>query len=586
MKKQSKFKSLGKLMIYFKKYMAAIVISIIFAVCGTVCTIIGPDRLQDMVNKIIQGIMTGIDVDEVTRLGMILLGIYGVAALLNYMQQVIMNIVTQKSAKALRTAMDNKINTMPLNYFDTTSKGDILSRVTNDIDIISQMLSQHMANLINGAILLIGTTFMMFKSNWILAVTTIISSVIGFVLMGLIASKSQKFFKQNQDNLGKLNGHIEEVFTNHTVVKSYNAQHKVKNKFGEYNDNLKDSTFKSQFLSGLMMPIMTFTGNLSYAMIFIVGVYLILNGTTSMTLGTITAFVLYGKLFTQPMTTIAQAMSGLQQAAAASDRVFEMLEEEDMEKEENMKTVPVDNIKGNVEFKNVKFGYIEGKEIIHDFSLSVKQGQKVAIVGPTGAGKSTIVNLLMRFYELNAGTISIDGIDLKSISRENVHDMFDMILQDTWLFGGSIRENLVYNKENVSDETLDKVCKAVGLEHFIAALPDRYDTILSESSTISEGQKQQLTIARAMIRDSALLILDEATSSVDTRTEKIIQQAMDALTVNRTSFVIAHRLSTIKNADVILVLKDGDIIEKGNHDELMSQNGFYAELYNSQFDAA
>lgn len=586
MKKQSKFKSLGKLMIYFKKYMAAIVISIIFAVCGTVCTIIGPDRLQDMVNKIIQGIMTGIDVDEVTRLGMILLGIYGVAALLNYMQQVIMNIVTQKSAKALRTAMDNKINTMPLNYFDTTSKGDILSRVTNDIDIISQMLSQHMANLINGAILLIGTTFMMFKSNWILAFTTILSSVIGFVLMGLIASKSQKFFKQNQDNLGKLNGHIEEVFTNHTVVKSYNAQHKVKNKFSEYNDNLKDSTFKSQFLSGLMMPIMTFTGNLSYAMIFIVGVYLILNGTTSMTLGTITAFVLYGKLFTQPMTTIAQAMSGLQQAAAASDRVFEMLEEEDMEKEENKKTVSVDNIKGNVEFKNVKFGYIEGKEIIHDFSLSVKQGQKVAIVGPTGAGKSTIVNLLMRFYELNAGTISIDGIDLKSISRENVHDMFDMILQDTWLFGGSIRENLVYNKENVSDETLDKVCKAVGLEHFIAALPDRYDTILSESSTISEGQKQQLTIARAMIRDSALLILDEATSSVDTRTEKIIQQAMDALTVNRTSFVIAHRLSTIKNADVILVLKDGDIIEKGNHDELMSQNGFYAELYNSQFDAA
>ncbi len=582
--KKSSFQSIRKLFIYFKKYMTAMIISVIFAILGTVCTIVGPDRLQDMVNKIIEGIALGVDVGEINKLGMILISIYAIGSVLSYGQQVIMNVITQKSAKNLRTSITKKLNTLPLNYFDITSKGDILSRVTNDIDIISQMLSQHMSNLISGLVLLVGTTIMMFRSNIILSITTILSSMIGFIFMAFIMSKSQKYFVKNQDGLGKLNGHIEEIFTHHIVVKSYNGQDKAKKEFYGYNQHLNDSTFKSQFLSGLMLPIMTFAGNLSYAMIFIVGVYLILNGSTSMTIGTITAFVLYGKLFTQPLTNIAQAVAGLQQAAAASDRVFEMLEETDMKDEKKIKKISVENIKGHVDFNNVKFGYIKDKEIIHDFSLNVEPGQKVAIVGPTGAGKSTLVNLLMRFYELNEGSITIDGIDINSISRENVHDMFDMILQDTWLFNGTIRENLVYNKASVSDDTLDKVCKAVGLEHLISSLSNGYDTVLDDSSSLSEGQKQQLTIARAMIRDAALLILDEATSSVDTRTEKIIQEAMDALTVNRTSFVIAHRLSTIKNADIILVLKDGDITEKGNHHQLLEANGFYAELYNSQFE--
>ena len=584
-KSKSNFKSLGKLFAYCKKYMPAIVVSIGFAILGTICTIIGPDKLQEIVNTIMEGIITGVDMDLVMELGVGILAIYGIGTLLSYGQQLIMNFVTQKTSRNLRSSITDKINKLPLNYFDTTSKGDILSIVTNDIDIISQMLSQHMANLISGVILFIGTTIMMFKSNVILSLTTVLSAAVGFGMVAFIASRSQKYFVRNQEGLGNINGHIEEMFTNHNVVKSYNGQKEAINKFVDYNEKLFNSNFKSQFLSGCMIPIMTFIGNFSYAMIFIVGVYLILQGSAYVTIGTISAFIVYAKLFTQPLASIAQAMSGLQQAAAASDRVFKMLEAEEMKKE-SFEARSTKNIKGNVKFKNVKFGYLPEREIIHDFSLDVKAGQKVAIVGPTGAGKSTIVNLLMRFYELNDGEIYIDNIRTSDITRENVHEIFDMILQETWLFKGTIRENLVYNKENVSNAKLDEVCKAVGLEHFISTLPNGYDTMLDENTSLSEGQKQQLTIARAMIKDAPLLILDEATSSVDTRTEKIIQGAMDALTENRTSFVIAHRLSTIKNADVILVMKDGDIIEKGNHEELMAQKGFYADLYNSQFEVA
>lgn len=472
---------------------------------------------------------------------------------------------------------------MPLSYFDTTTRGDILSRITNDVDTISQTLSSTIANLVNAITLFIGVIIMMFVVNWELALVTIASSIIGFILVFFILTFSQKYFNKRQKNLGDMNGHIEEIYSNHHVVKSYNGESKAIEQFDVINKELYRNNYKSQFLSGLMQPIMNFSGNLSYASIFIVGVFLILNGNSNVGFGTIISFTIYARLFSQPLSTFAQSLTSIQQASAASRRVFEMLEAPNLE-DESKKNKKLEEVKGDVEFKNVQFGYHKDNLIIKNFSIELKRGQKVAIVGPTGAGKTTIVNLLMRFYEVTSGDILIDGVSIQEMKREEVHNLFDMILQDTWLFHGSVRENLVYNKENVTNETLDMVCKAVGLQHFIQTLPNGYDTILDDSINISEGQKQQLTIARAMIKDAPLLILDEATSSVDTRTEIVIQNAMDQLTVGRTSFVIAHRLSTIKNADIILVMNKGDIIEQGTHEQLLAKKGFYAELYNSQFE--
>lgn len=576
-------KSFKKLIAYCKRYLPAIIIAVIFAVGGTICTIIGPEKIKELTDLIQNGLLAGIDMNAFVDICITVSLIYAIGAVLNYGQQFTMATVTQKVSKRLRTDINSKINKLPLNYFDKTTRGDILSRVTNDVDIISQTLSQSTANLIDACVLFFGVIYKMYSVNAVLATTTIVSSLLGFFILSIVLKKSQKYFNRKQVELGELNGQIEEVYTHHNIVKAYNAQDNAKAKFEKVNDKLFDSNWKSQFLSGLMQPIMIFVGHLAYVMIFVVGVIYIVKGNTVITIGTLLSFVIYAKLFSQPLKTMAQSMTSIQQASAASKRVFEMLESEEMS-DESDKTTVIKKVEGNVEFEHVKFGYLPDKTIINDFSASLKKGQKVAIVGPTGAGKTTIVNLLMRFYELDSGDIKIDGISTKDMKREDVHDLFDMILQDTWLFEGTIRENLVYNKENVSDAELDKVCEAVGLSHFIKCLPNGYDTVLGDDTSLSEGQKQQLTIARAMIKDAPLLILDEATSNVDTRTELVIQNAMDKLTENRTSFVIAHRLSTIKNADIILVMKGGDIIEQGNHEELIKKGGFYAELYNSQFE--
>lgn len=576
-------KSFKKMVMYCKPYFPAIIIAILFAVGGAVCTILGPEKISDLMDLIQEGIIFGVDMSAFIQICIGLVVLYSVSAILSYSQQFIMSVVTQKTSRNLRSNIDKKINKLPLSYFDRTTKGDILSRVTNDVDTISQTLGSSIANLVSATALFIGVIIKMFASNWILALTTIGSSLIGFIFMALILRKSQKYFNQKQEQLGVMNGQIEEVYTNHNIVKSFNAVNNEKERFEEVNKKLYTCNWKSQFLSGLMMPIMTFVGNFGYVMIFVVGVAFIVNGNEQVTLGTLMAFVIYAKLFSQPLSTFAQSMTSIQQASAASKRVFDMLEAEEMS-DESHKTAKLTEVVGNVEFKNVHFEYLPNEPIIHDFSASIHAGQKIAIVGPTGAGKTTIVNLLMRFYELKSGDITIDGISTKDMKREDVHDLFDMILQDTWLFKGTIRENLVYNKENVSDAELDKACRAVGLHHFISTLPNGYDTVLDDNANLSEGQKQQLTIARAMVKDAPLLILDEATSNVDTRTELVIQNAMDKLTEGRTSFVIAHRLSTIKNADVILVMRNGDIVEMGNHTELLAKQGFYAELYNSQFE--
>ncbi len=577
--------AIKKILVYCKRYLPAVIVALIFAVGGSITTIIGPEKISDLMNEITSGIMTGIDIDAIKKICYTLIIIYAGGAILNYSQQFITATITQKTSKRLRTDIDEKINRLPLSYFDTTTKGDILSRVTNDVDTISQTLSTSSANLISSLALFIGVIYKMFETNWILALVTIGSSLLGFAFMSIILKKSQRYFNRKQSDLGVMNGQIEEVYTNHNIVHAFGAKKEEKSKFDKVNERLYDADWKSQWLSGMMYPIMQFVGNLAYAMIFIVGVAFIVNDNSAVTLGTIMAFVIYARLFSQPLSTFAQSLTSIQQASAASKRVFEMLETEE-QSDESSKNVVVPEIKGNVEFKNVKFGYSPEKIIIHDFSAKLSAGQKVAIVGPTGAGKTTMINLLMRFYEIDGGDILIDGISTKTLKREQVHDMFDMILQETWLFDGTIRENLIYNKEGVSDKELDIACEAVGLKHFISTLPQGYDTQINEALNLSDGQKQQLTIARAMIKDAPMLILDEATSSIDTRTELVIQRAMDKLTVGRTSFVIAHRLSTIKNADIILVMKDGDIIEQGNHEKLMADGGFYAELYNSQFVTA
>lgn len=585
-------KTLSELLAYCKKYLPAIIISLIAAAGGTAMQVIGPDKLKNLTNEIMKGlpVMEGgktvlgrINMDTVSSMVGILILFYGGSFILNYLQSYIMATVTQVISKRMRSDISQKINRLPLKYFDTSSVGDVLSRVTNDVDAIGQTLTQSMGTLVSSAIMLIGSLVMMLYNSWILTLTAIGACGFGIIFSMFIAKVSQKYFRQQQKELGTLNGHIEEVYSGHNVVKVYNGGKEAKRVFEESNHNLYNSAWKSQFLSGLMMLIMNFTGNLGYLTVCVVGAALSMKGSISF--GVIVAFMMYVRQFTQPLAHIAEVMNSLQRAVASGERVFEFLNEPELEHEEE-KPNSLINVKGDVTFKHVKFGYKPDKPVIHDFSIQIKAGQKVAIVGPTGAGKTTMVNLLMRFYELDKGEICIDGIPIHKVPRENVHAQFAMVLQDTWIFEGTIRDNIIYSKQGVTDEEVVKASKTVGLHHFIKTLPKGYDTLLNDKANLSEGQKQLITIARAIIQDAPLLILDEATSSVDTRTELLIQEAMEQLTVGRTSFVIAHRLSTIRNADIILVMKDGDIIESGSHEELLGKNGFYSDLYNSQFAAA
>lgn len=577
-------KTWGKLFAYSRRYWGAMITAVVCAAVGTVLTLMGPDKLSELTDLITDGIMTGIDMDGVRKIGFTLVGFYAASAVLSMVQNLIMAVVTQRVSKGLRTGISTKINRLPMWYYNKTSTGDILSRVTNDVDTIAQSFNQSMGSLVTAITLLVGSLVMMLKTDITMTITAVLATFIGFALMMLIMSRSQKYFARQQLHLGEINGHVEEIYAGHTVVKAYNGEKAAKTSFDDMNEKLRDSAFKAQCLSGLMMPLMGFIGNFGYVAVCIVGAVLTMNDKISF--GVIVAFMMYVRYFTQPLNQIAQAAQALQSAAAAGERVFEFLEAEEMEDESN-KTIKLPSAKGEVSFEHVRFGY-EGtdKIIINDFSAVARPGQKIAIVGPTGAGKTTMVNLLMRFHEINSGDIKIDGISIHDMSREEVHRQFCMVLQDTWLFEGTVRENLVYCADDVTDDRIEAACRAVGLHRFIRSLPKGYDTVLNDQVNLSQGQKQQLTIARAMISNRPMLILDEATSSVDTRTELIIQRAMDELMKNRTSFVIAHRLSTIKNADLILVLKDGDIIESGTHEELLSSKGFYADLYNSQFEQA
>ena len=565
---------------YLKGFHLFFLVAILFSIVSSIITVIGPDKLKEITDTITKGMGGGIDIDKITSIALTLAILYGVGALVSYSSSFIISTMIQRFAERLRNAIAEKINRVPLQYFDSHEQGDTLSRVTNDVDLMTQSFNQSLVQMVSSIVLLIGSIFMMFKTDWHLAVTAIVSVFAGFALSSIIMVKSQPLFKQQQDNLAKVSGYVEEIYSGHNVVISYNGRHQAKDHFDAINQDLYQSMWKSQFFSGIMMPLMQFVGNFGYVMVCIVGAALTING--DITIGTIVAFMTYVRIFTQPIGQMAQGITQLQSASAAMRRVFEFLDEEEME-DESQKTRQLEAPKGHVTFEHVRFGYSPDKTIIHDFTAEAKPGQKVAIVGPTGAGKTTMVNLLMRFYDIQAGKITIDGVDTKAMSREEVHDAFSMVLQDTWLFEGTIRENLVFNQTDISDEAVEAATRAVGVHHFIRTLPNGYDTVLDDSVTLSVGQKQLLTIARALLKDAPLLILDEATSSVDTRTEELIQKAMDKLMEGRTSFVIAHRLSTIRNADLILVMKDGNIIEQGNHQELMSQNGFYADLYNSQF---
>ena len=626
---------MGKLVHYCRNYLPVIIIALVLGAAGTICQIIGPDKLKDMTNEIVKGlpaivngkpVMNSVDFNAVGRIAWLLVALYVGYAVLGYVQSWMMANVTQRTAQRLRESISVKINKLPLKYFDKVSYGDVLSRITNDVDAIGQTLGQSLGSLITSATLFVGALVMMFYNNVIMTLCAIGASILGLIIMMVIMKSSQKYFARQQMALGDVNGHIEEMYAGHLIVKAYNGEADSIRRFEKYNADLYESGWKSQFLSGLMMPLMNFVGNFGYVIVCVVGAALAMDGQIEF--GVIVAFMMYIRLFTQPLSQFAQAFQNLQRCAAAAERVFGFLEEPGMDAEPTKAELGVADaaastartdsgklahrgthanatagmtasqrsqllgydaagnprtVRGDVEFSHVRFGYEPGKPIIHDFSASVSAGQKVAIVGPTGAGKTTMVNLLMRFYEISGGSISIDGIDTTSVPRWNVHDQFSMVLQDTWVFRGTVRENIAYSKPGVTDEQIVSACKAVGLDHFVRSLPQGYDTVLDDNTSLSQGQRQLLTIARAMVQGAPILILDEATSSVDTRTEELIQKAMDALTVGRTSFVIAHRLSTIRDADMILVMNHGDVIERGTHEELLAAGGFYADLYNSQF---
>lgn len=602
MENKEKTSLIKRLLPYTKGFRLPFILALICAVISSWITVYGPDIISDITNTIsdalknasqiavylkagnikeAMGVNADVDTAKVAKLAWQLVVLYSVGALVSYYQQYTFTTIIQKFSNRMRKAIAEKINRVPLAYFDSHTQGDTLSRVTNDVDIMAQSLQQSLGTIFSSSILLIAAIIMMIKTNGRLAAVAILSVLIGFIITMVIIASSQPLFKRQQKNLSNVSGYVEEIYSGHNVVKSYSATDEVKEQFKNLNNALYKSMWQSQFFSGIMMPLMQFIGNFGYVMVCVFGAIWMIDGKVSM--GTIVAFMIYVRIFSQPLSQLAQAFGQLQQASAGMNRVFEFLEEDEMEEESN-KTKQLDTIKGDVTFEHVHFGYSKDKTIIHDFSARAQAGQKIAIVGPTGAGKTTLVNLLMRFYEVDSGTISIDGVNVHDMKREEVHDAFSMVLQDTWLFEGTIKENLIYNQKGITDEQVEAAAKAVGVHHFIKTLPNGYDSVLDDSLTLSVGQKQLLTIARALLKDAPLLILDEATSSVDTRTEELIQKAMDKLMEGRTSFVIAHRLSTIKNADLILVMKDGNIIEQGNHDVLMAQNGFYADLYNSQFE--
>lgn len=578
----SRIRSLKKSADYLKKSVIWVVVALILAAASAIITIIGPDKVGEIANVISDGLLGEIDLASIAKIGATLVCLYCLSAAFSFLQNYIMAVVTLKMSYRLRGELSEKINTVPLKYFNTTSQGDILSRITNDVSTLQQGLTNSLPTIIGASAQFIGCLIMMFVTEWRLALISLGVTFIGMIVTVLIMKRSQKYFADRQRCLGALNGYIEESYSGHETIKLSEAERQVNKAFDKLNIDVYNANWKSQFLSGIMQPLMSVISNVAYVAVCVVGSILAVNGKINF--GVIVSFILYVRLFTSPLTQIAQGLTNLQTASASAGRIFDFLESEDMP-DESDKTAELTCVKGNVEFKDVRFAYPDtpDKIIIKDFSASVKSGQKVAIVGPTGAGKTTMVNLLMRFFDINGGDITIDGVSINDMKREDDHNLFSMVLQDTWLFEGTLRENLVYNMSGVTDEDLERVCRACGLDKFVRSLPGGFNTELSESSSISAGQKQLITIARAMLQNSPMLILDEATSSVDTRTELVIQRAMDELTKGRTSFVIAHRLSTIKNADLILVMNEGDVIEKGTHDELMQKGGFYSTLYNSQF---
>ena len=574
--------SMADLFKYLKPWYKAIVAALILSLAGTALTLIAPDKMADLTNTIGDGLATGIDMSAIIKAIIIVLTIYVCASLVTCASNYVMITVMQKLAWNMRSSISEKINRMPLKYFDKVSVGDVLSRITNDVDTVSSALNSSITTLVQAVVQFVGVTIIMFATSGRLALTAIGSSVLGFVFMFSIIKRSRKYFQQQQKNLGDMNGHIEEMYSGHDIVRVYGAVKQAKDEFGRINENLYSSSWKSQFFGGLMQPFMGFIGNFGYVAVCVVGAALTMSG--AIRFGTIVAFISYVKLFTNPLTQISQAANSLMSAGAAGERVFGFLNEEEMS-DDSMCTAKLDNIRGEVEFDHVRFGYEEDKPVINDFSAKIKPGQKVAIVGYTGAGKTTMVNLLMRFYELWSGQIRIDGVPISEMKRSEIHSMFGMVLQDTWLFEGTYRENIAYGNKDVTDEQIKAACRLVGMDHFIMTLPDGYDTVLSDRSSLSAGQRQLLTIARAMVENAPMIILDEATSSVDTRTEALVQRAMDKLTEGRTSFVIAHRLSTIRDADLILVMDKGDVVESGTHKELLARDGLYRELYNSQFES-
>lgn len=575
--------ALGKTAAYVKGGVGVIAFALVLAALGAILTIIGPDKIGQITDLMSEGLATGIDLAAIAKVGVTLIVIYGLSALFTFVQHYIMATVTLKMSYRMRGELSKKINRVPQKYFNMHSQGDVLSRITNDVSTLQQGLTNALPTIISAVAQFVGCLVMMFVTEWRLALVSLVITVGGLFLVVFIMSRSQKYFTAHQENLGKLNGYVEEMYSGHEVVRISRAGDSIKEKFKGLNKAVYDANRRSQFLSGLMQPLMNVVGNIAYVAVCVFGSILVINDP-SIGFGVIIAFILYVRLFTTPLAQIAQGLTNMQTASASAHRVFDFLEEEELENEDGKPAFEKD-IKGKVEFDHIRFGYPDtpDKTVIKDFSAKVEPGQKVAIVGPTGAGKTTMVNLLMRFFETNGGEIRIDGKPISEMKRQSVHELFGMVLQDTWLFEGTVRENLVYNMKDITDSDLERVCRACGLDKFVRSLPQGFDTVLSESVSISAGQKQLMTIARAMLQNAPMLILDEATSSVDTRTELLIQRAMDDLTKDRTSFVIAHRLSTIKNADLILVMKDGDVIESGNHETLMKQNGFYAELYNSQF---